>query len=106
MNVVDLSTSVSVVDSSFVTNLNISESITGLPEDVNFDEFDNLLRKPDNDKNPYLAITYFCAFLNSSEEVLKLHQRLRFTAYERDLALFLVQHRAATRNVDDLVYVQ
>lgn len=78
------------------------ELITGLPENVNFDEFDNVLLNFKFDKHPPLPITYLCAFLKSSDEVLKLHQRLKLSTYERDLAYFIVLHKEETLDIDDL----
>lgn len=54
-------------------------------------------------KHPLLGISYLSAFLDTREDVMQLHQRLRLTAYERDLAIFLVKYKKATRNIDDLM---
>lgn len=78
--------------------------ITGLPENANFDEFENVSQNSKFGKHPLLAITYLCAFLNTLGDVLKLHQKLKLSAYERDLACFLVTHKTETRNIDDFVY--
>lgn len=43
------------------------------------------------------------AFLRSSEDAFQLHQRLKLSAYERDLAIFLPMHREKTRDIDDLL---
>lgn len=81
------------------------ESITGLPENPSFDEFENLLRHVALFKYQFLPITYLCAFLKSPDEVFLLHQKLLLSSYERDMALFLLHYKAETRNIDNLRYV-
>lgn len=79
------------------------DCFTGLPENVNFDEFENVSQNSKFGKHPLLAITYLCTFLNTTDDVLKLHRRLKLSAYERDCAFFLVLHKTLTRNIDDFV---
>lgn len=50
-------------------------------------------------------ITILSTALNSKEDALCLHSRLKLSAYERDMAFFLAEHKAIARNVDDLLYV-
>lgn len=77
--------------------------ISGLPENFNFDEFHKVTQKSIFEKHPLLAISYLCTFLHELEDVQQLHQRLKLSVYERDLAIFLVLHKEETRNIDDLL---
>lgn len=43
--------------------------------------------------------------LDTRDEALCLHSRLRLSAYERDMAFFLAENKAGTREIDDLLYV-
>lgn len=51
------------------------------------------------------SITILSTALNKHEDALCLHSRLKLSAYERDMAFFLAEHKAITRDVDDLLYV-
>lgn len=50
-------------------------------------------------------ITILATVLNSKEDALCLHSRLKLSAYERDMAFFLSENKATSRSVDDLLYV-
>ncbi|XP_037049872.1 CCA tRNA nucleotidyltransferase 1, mitochondrial isoform X1 [Bradysia coprophila] len=76
----------------------------GLPEDIVFDDFRRITENSSFDKQPLLAISYMSAFLQNSEDAMRLHQRLKLSAYERDLAYFLPVYREAAREADDLLY--
>lgn len=77
----------------------------GLPEDVDFDDFRRITKNSNFDKQPLLAISYLSAFLRNSDDAMQLHQRLKLSAYERDLAYFLPIYRDASRDVNDLLWV-
>lgn len=77
--------------------------LPGLPDDIDFHDFRRITQTSNFDKQPLLAISYLSAFLRSSEDAFHLHQRLKLSAYERDLAIFLPMHAANTRNIDDLL---
>lgn len=77
--------------------------ISGLPEDINFDDFQRITKNCNFDKQPLLAISYMSAFLRSTEDAFQLHQRLKLSAYERDLAIFLPTYINETRDIDDLL---
>lgn len=77
--------------------------LLGLPENPNLSEFEEIVSRCDFAKNPPLGISYMCAFLQTAADVMRLHKRLRLTAYERDLAIFLVKYKAAARHIDDLM---
>lgn len=49
--------------------------------------------------------TILSTVLNSKEDALCLHSRLKLSAYERDMAFFLAEHKAITRDINDLLYV-
>lgn len=38
-------------------------------------------------------ITLLTGLLNDTNDAVKLYERLKFSAYERDLAIFITQHR-------------
>jgi len=63
----------------------------GLPDIVNVDKFVSVCDKSTN-LSPN-AITLLAALLKDEEQMMHLHNRLKFSAYERDLGLFLVVHR-------------
>lgn len=63
----------------------------GLPEDSNIEEFKIVWNRTKNMKlHPVSLLT---SLLKTQEQVLALHDRLKLSSYERDLALFLVEHR-------------
>ncbi|XP_053613759.1 CCA tRNA nucleotidyltransferase 1, mitochondrial isoform X2 [Plodia interpunctella] len=63
----------------------------GLPEQPNVEELDRVLKRADHlHLHP---ITYLVALLKDMDEVTVLHNRLKFSGYDRDLAYFLVEHR-------------
>ncbi|KAG4075371.1 hypothetical protein HA402_003162 [Bradysia odoriphaga] len=76
----------------------------GLPENLNLTEFGRIARQSNFAKHPMLGISYLCAFLETQDDVMRVHERLRLSAYERDLAIFIVKHREATRHIDYLTY--
>lgn len=71
----------------------------GLPKEFNLLEFKRLW-EVEEELNP---ITILCGLLNSPQDALKLHERLKFSAFERDLAIFITTNREQTKNVDSLL---
>lgn len=67
-----------------------------MPDQPNIEEFKVVYKRTTNLKAH--AITLLAALLNNQDQVLALHDRLKFSAYERDLALFIVEHRAPKPN--------
>ncbi|KAH8414044.1 hypothetical protein KR222_003153, partial [Zaprionus bogoriensis] len=65
----------------------------GLPAKANVSEFSRLCLDLEHFEKPHHAILYLIGLLNSCEEAMLLHERLKLSAYERDLALFITQHR-------------
>lgn len=65
--------------------------ITGLPSSPNVDELNRVLKRADHlQLHP---MSYLAALLLDIDEVTVLHNRLKFSGYERDLTYFLVEHR-------------
>ncbi|XP_044728577.1 CCA tRNA nucleotidyltransferase 1, mitochondrial [Chrysoperla carnea] len=63
----------------------------GLPENPNENEFDIVWKRCQNNKMH--PITLLTALLHDTNDAVKLYERLKFSAYERDLAIFITQHR-------------
>jgi tRNA nucleotidyltransferase (CCA-adding enzyme) len=74
----------------------------GLPESPNTEEFQRLWkhRSPTFDYNP---ITLLSSLLHTPEDALRLHERLKFSAFERDLTYFISQNKQGTKNIDELM---
>ncbi|KZC06484.1 CCA tRNA nucleotidyltransferase 1, mitochondrial [Dufourea novaeangliae] len=65
----------------------------GLPENLNIKSFVTTHDACKKNNVSLLSISYLTVMLKNEEEVLKLHRRLKLSAFERDLALFLVCSR-------------
>ncbi|KAJ8925634.1 hypothetical protein NQ315_009479 [Exocentrus adspersus] len=63
----------------------------GLPEDVKTEELKQVWKRSRHLK--LNAITLLSSLLSNEEDALALNARLKFSAFERELALFVVQHR-------------
>lgn len=48
-------------------------------------------------------ITILASVLDTREDAFNLHSRLKLSAYERDLGLFLTEHKQHTENIDELM---
>lgn len=44
------------------------------------------------------------ALINTPEEALQTHNRLKFSAYERDLMKFIVINKETTQSINELLY--
>lgn len=64
----------------------------GLPENPNIKNFEIVYDTSKKNNISLQPITYLAVMLKDENEVLQLHNRLKLTAYERDLALFLVRY--------------
>lgn len=71
----------------------------GLPAESSLEEFQ---RVTSTGLNPH-PITMLVALLNTPEDAIKLHERLRLSAMERDLAFFIAQNREAMRSETDIL---
>ncbi|XP_067647581.1 CCA tRNA nucleotidyltransferase 1, mitochondrial [Eurosta solidaginis] len=65
----------------------------GLPASPNIVEFKRLCCDLKNFSTPHVPIIYIIALLHTHEDAMELHLRLKLSAYERDLALFITQNR-------------
>ncbi|KAL2741908.1 hypothetical protein V1477_009537 [Vespula maculifrons] len=68
-------------------------SYIGLPKEPDVENFKTVYHRALNNSLKLHAITLITSLLKNEEEVMILHKRLKFSAYERNLALFLIQHR-------------
>ena len=62
----------------------------GLPENLFVENFENCWQVK---KNTLHHITLLVSLFKNQEDMMKLHLRLKLSAYERDLGLFLLEHR-------------
>lgn len=65
----------------------------GLPKNPNVQAFNEVYNRSIERKITLRPISTISALLSDQEEVMRLHARLKLSAFERDLALFIVQHR-------------
>uniref|UniRef100_A0A8D8ZH62 CCA tRNA nucleotidyltransferase 1, mitochondrial n=2 Tax=Cacopsylla melanoneura TaxID=428564 RepID=A0A8D8ZH62_9HEMI len=61
----------------------------GLPDNLNVAEFNRVL----NVSEECHPMTKIAALLHSEDEMLDFHKRVKLSAYERDLGIFIIQHR-------------
>lgn len=71
----------------------------GLPENPQIKEFQRI-STTGQQLNP---ITLLVGLLHTPEDAIKLHERLKLSAFERDLAFFLTQNRDAMREETDIL---
>lgn len=65
----------------------------GLPKEVNLEEFKRLSRALKDFEKPHYPILIMISLLHSVEDAMKLHERLKLSVFERDLALFITQQK-------------
>lgn len=65
----------------------------GLPENPNEEEFRRVCERLRPFPGPHHSITYVAALLNTVEDAMRLHERLKLSAFERDVTLFITQNR-------------
>ncbi|XP_046750948.1 CCA tRNA nucleotidyltransferase 1, mitochondrial [Diprion similis] len=65
----------------------------GLPEHPDVDALVEVHKRATENGVTLRPISLISALLKDEEEVMRLHGRLKLSAFDRDLALFLVQHR-------------
>uniref|UniRef100_A0A7G3AFA6 Putative cca trna nucleotidyltransferase 1 isoform x2 n=2 Tax=Lutzomyia longipalpis TaxID=7200 RepID=A0A7G3AFA6_LUTLO len=78
----------------------------GLPEVPNIEEFERVYKAQSNFKIPANSATILCSLLWTPQDAIKLHERLKLSAFERDLIFFITQNREETRNIDQIVHFQ
>lgn len=74
----------------------------GLPEKYDISEFKRLW----DVKEKLNPITILCGLLNSPEDALKLHERLKLSAFERDLAIYITTNREQSKDLNTLLAYQ
>ncbi|XP_037897741.1 CCA tRNA nucleotidyltransferase 1, mitochondrial, partial [Glossina fuscipes] len=65
----------------------------GLPLRPNVLEFKRLCLALKDFENPHKPILFMISLVHSVEDAVKMHERLKFSAFERDLAFFITQQR-------------
>ncbi|XP_065355234.1 CCA tRNA nucleotidyltransferase 1, mitochondrial [Calliphora vicina] len=65
----------------------------GLPQKVNLEEFKKLSQTLKDFEKPHYPILIMISLLHSVQDAMKLHERLKLSAFERDLALFITQQK-------------
>lgn len=76
----------------------------GLPEDPNIREFEIVCDTSKKNHISLQPITLLSSLLRNQDEILKIHKRLKFSAYERDLAFFLARLRDVNPPIDASKY--
>ncbi|KAF5275017.1 hypothetical protein FQA39_LY06954 [Lamprigera yunnana] len=76
----------------------------GLPINPNVDELKSVWKRSGSKK--LQAITLLSTLLKDQNNVLTLHNRLKLSAFERDLASFIVEHREPKPNLKPLLPYQ
>lgn len=74
----------------------------GLPENPNVEKFEQMWKNKINDVD-YNPITLLCGFLHNSDEAVQLHEKLKLSAYDRDLAYFITKFMDETKDSDKLM---
>ena len=65
----------------------------GLPKNIDIENFKNVCSRARTNKVNLYPITLVTALLKDENEIMDVYTRLRLSAFQRDLALFLVMHR-------------
>ncbi|GAB0089575.1 CCA tRNA nucleotidyltransferase 1, mitochondrial [Sergentomyia squamirostris] len=78
----------------------------GLPETPNILEFQRICKAAESSTAPWNAATLLSALIWTPEDAIKLHERLKFSAFERDLIFYITQNRENTRNINDIRHFQ
>uniref|UniRef100_A0A1B0D0E8 Poly A polymerase head domain-containing protein n=1 Tax=Phlebotomus papatasi TaxID=29031 RepID=A0A1B0D0E8_PHLPP len=78
----------------------------GLPEVPNMEEFEKVCEGQKNFDKPANAATILSSLLWTPEDAIKLHERLKLSAFERDLIFYISQNRENTRNIQEILHFQ
>ncbi|XP_011504428.1 PREDICTED: CCA tRNA nucleotidyltransferase 1, mitochondrial isoform X2 [Ceratosolen solmsi marchali] len=78
----------------------------GIPKNPNYDEFDKVCLNAEKNNVKLRPISYATALLNNEDEVLDLTMRLKFTKYDRLLALSIVEYRENELDENSLKFYQ
>jgi tRNA nucleotidyltransferase (CCA-adding enzyme) len=74
----------------------------GLPEKPDVVEFERVCRANEAAKNKCNAITLLSGLLTCPEDALRMHERLKLSAFERDLAFYITQNRKICKDFNTL----
>uniref|UniRef100_A0A1L8DRX1 Putative trna nucleotidyltransferase/polya polymerase n=1 Tax=Nyssomyia neivai TaxID=330878 RepID=A0A1L8DRX1_9DIPT len=78
----------------------------GLPEVPNVEEFERVCEAQKNFENPANSAAILSSLLWTPEDAVKLNERLKMSAFERDLIFYITQNREQTRNINEIVHFQ
>jgi len=70
-----------------------SSRYIGLPEEPDIENFRKIYERAHSNNVTLKPISLIISMLKDEYEVIKLHERLKLSNSDRDLAIFLVQHR-------------
>lgn len=65
----------------------------GLPSECNLEEYHSLTSRLKETGSNVRSITLLCGLLHSTQEFLRFHQRCKLSNVDRDLGLFVLEHR-------------
>ncbi|XP_008549269.3 CCA tRNA nucleotidyltransferase 1, mitochondrial [Microplitis demolitor] len=65
----------------------------GLPENPDLENFKTISERARSNGHKLHPITMVSAMLKDTDQAMKLHERLKLSAYNRDMALFITTHR-------------
>lgn len=88
-----------ILSGNFVLELTLkllecgSSRYIGLPEEPDVENFRNVYERAQSNNVILKPISLIVSMLKDKFEMIKLHERLKLSNFDRDLALFLVQHR-------------
>ncbi|XP_063991356.1 CCA tRNA nucleotidyltransferase 1, mitochondrial isoform X1 [Diachasmimorpha longicaudata] len=74
----------------------------GLPESPDVENFERICLRARSQGVILHPVTMITSMLRNEQEAMNLHMRLHWSAYNRDLALFLIVHREDKISVDPL----
>jgi tRNA nucleotidyltransferase (CCA-adding enzyme) len=78
--------------------------ILGLPEFPNTERFHETWNFVKENSLEYNPITLLSSLLNTLEDALTLHERLKLSAYERDLLYFVTKYKDEAKDIDTLMF--
>lgn len=78
----------------------------GLPVDANIKEFQRLWENREKIGEPYHNMTLMATLVNNSKDAIKLYERLKFSAYERDMLYFIAANKEQMQSIDTLLPFQ
>jgi tRNA nucleotidyltransferase (CCA-adding enzyme) len=74
----------------------------GLPDEANLVGFQKIWNNRIENVD-YHPVTLLCGLLHTPEDALALHDRLKLSAYDRDLAYFLARCKEDTKEFHELM---